>query len=56
MSYLRIEREGDSVKVEGEGSKEEIRQDLKDLARDLDEVIAGPRLKAFADQVKDYLS
>jgi len=56
VSYLRVDREGDTVKIEGEGSKEEIRQDLKDLARDLDEVIAEPRLKAFANQVKDYLS
>jgi len=56
MSELRIERDGDQVRVEGEGSVGEIREDLMNLASDLDEIIAGPRLKSFAKVVKDYLS
>jgi len=56
VSELHIERDGDQVRVEGEGSVGEIREDLTNLASDLDEIIASPRLKGFAKVVKDYLS
>jgi len=56
MSKLHLERNGDQVRIEGEGSVKELRNDLIDLASDLDEVIAKPRLKDFAEVVKDYLS
>jgi len=56
VSELHIKRDGDQIRVEGEGSVKEIRDDLTDLASDLDGVIAGPRLKDFAEAVKDYLS
>jgi len=56
VSELHIERDGDQVRVEGEGSVGEIREDLTNLATDLDGVIARPRLKDFAEAVKDYLS
>jgi len=56
VSELHIERDGDQVRVEGEGSVGEIREDLTNLASDLDEIIASPRLKSFAKVVKDYLS
>jgi len=56
MSKLHIERDGDQVRIEGEGSVEEAREDLTNLASDLDEIIAAPRLKSFANTIKDYLS
>jgi len=56
VSELHIERDGDQVRVEGEGSVKEIRNDLTSLASDLDQIIASPRLKGFAEAVKDYLS
>ena len=56
MSELHIERDGDRVRIEGEGSVGEIRKDLTNLASDLDEIIASPRLKDFAKVVKGYLS
>jgi len=56
VSELHIKRSGDYVEIEGEGSVEEVREDLTNLASDLDEIIASPRLKGFAKVVKDYLS
>jgi len=56
VSELHIERDGDQVRIEGEGSVKEVRGDLTDLASDLDQIIASPRLKDFAKVVKDYLS
>jgi len=56
VSELHIERNGDQVRIEGEGSVKEVRGDLTDLASDLDQIIASPRLKDFAKVVKDYLS
>jgi len=56
VSELHIERDGDQVRVESEGSYKELRNDLINLATDLDGVIARPRLKDFAEAVKDYLS
>jgi len=56
VSELHMERDGDQVRIEGEGSVKEVREDLTDLASDLDEIIAAPRLKSFADTIKGYLS
>jgi len=56
VTELHIERDGDQVRIEGEGSVEEVRGDLTNLASDLDEIIASPRLKDFAKVVKSYLS
>jgi len=56
VSELHIERDGDQVRIEGEGSVKEIRGDLTDLASDLDDIIASPRLKDFAEVIKSYLS
>jgi len=56
MSELHVERDGDNVRIEGEGSVEEVREDLTNLASDLDVKIVSPRLKDFASQIKDYLS
>jgi len=56
VSELQIERDGDQVRIEGEGSVGEVREDLTNLASDLDEIIATPRLKDFAKVAKDYLS
>lgn len=56
MSELHIKRDGDQVRIEGEGSVQEAREDLTNLASDLDLKIVSPRLKDFASQIKDYLS
>jgi len=56
VSELHIERDGDQVRIEGEGSVKEVRNDLINLASDLDGIIARPRLKDFAKVIKDYLS
>jgi len=56
VSELHIERDGDQVRIEGEGSVKELRNDAINLASDLDGVIAKPRLKDFAEAIKSYLS
>ena len=56
MSEIHIYREGDEVRIEGKGKVSEIRQDVLQLAKDVDEIIMGPRLKQLAEDLKPYLA
>jgi len=56
MSELHIYREGDEVRIEGKGKVSEIRQDVIQLVKDVDETVVGPRLTKFAEHLKPYLA